>query len=57
MQKKWGEVRARGPSAREGIVVISSDLQIKGVARFLCLVTKGVAEVFSVDLIFRLGDF
>ena len=56
--KKSGEKFVREvQSAREGIVVISSDLQIKGVARFLCLVTKGVAEVFSVDLIFRLGDF
>ena len=44
-------------SAPEGIVVISSDIQIKDVARFCTLPPRGVAEVFSGDLTFKLGDF
>ena len=44
-------------SAPEGIVVISSDIQIKDVAQFCALPPRGVAEVFSVDLTFKLGDF
>ena len=41
-------------SAPEGIVVISSDTQIKDFARFCALPPRG-CEVFSVDLTFKLG--
>ena len=55
--KKSGEKFVREvQSAPEGIVVISSDIQIKDVARFCALPPKRVGEVFSVDLTFKLGD-
>ena len=44
-------------SAPEEIVLISSDIQIKDVARFCALLLRGDEEVFSVDLTFKLGDF
>ena len=45
-KKKWGEVRARSPELIRKNLVISSDIQIKDVARFYSLPPRGFQKCF-----------
>ena len=56
--KKQGGMFVREvQSALEGMCVIASDAQLNGVSRFCAIPKRGVAEVLSVDLTFKLVDF
>ena len=37
--------------------VIASDAQLNNISRFCAIPKRGVAEVLSVDLTFKLGEF
>ena len=43
-------------SAPEGMCVIASDVQLNDVSCFCAIPKRGAAEVFSVDLKFKLGE-